>query len=120
MNMKILVLTLCAALAAAAAARAADAEKEAQDRAAMTQKHERMAEMHRKAAECLKSGKPATECHDAMMKDAPAGAERCAGCPMCGPGKGKGMGMGGKGKGMRRGAPGAAPDVKPQEDVKTN
>lgn len=112
MMTKAIVLTLCAALSSAAAVPAAEpAPKEATDRAAMTQKHERMAEMHRKAAECLKSSKAVKECHDAMMKDAPEGGFH-GDCAMCGHGKGM------KGKGMRRGGPGAPPEGSPKTDAK--
>lgn len=119
MNVKTLVLTLCAALAPVAGARAEDqASKETADRATMTQKHERMAEMHRRAAECLKSAKSVEDCHDALMKEMPAKPGECLfmgkDCPMCG----QGMKMRGKGRGMRPGRPGAPKDEAPDKDAK--
>ena len=77
--MKTLILSSCMALSAVAGARAADeAAKPAPDRSMMIERHEKMAEMHKKTAECLKSAKAVKECHDAMMKDAPAKPGDCA------------------------------------------
>ena len=109
--MKNLFLTSCLVLASAAAAGAADeASKPAPDRAKMIERHEQMADMHRNAAECLKGGKTVKECHEAMMKEGPAGWHG-EGCEMCGEGKGWH-----KGKGMRMGKP--APAEAPKEEKK--
>ncbi|HAR43736.1 MAG TPA: hypothetical protein DCS07_14065 [Bdellovibrionales bacterium] len=56
---------------------------------------QKMAEMHQKMSECLKSDKPVAECREQMMKDCPAAGME--GCPMMGKGGMKGM----KHKGMR-------------------
>lgn len=72
-------------------------------------RHEKMAEAHRKAAECLKGSKTEKECHDEMMKDAPAGGRHGEGCEMCGH---EGMGKGVR-KGMREGVKPQAEDAKP-------
>ncbi len=45
--------------------------------------HEKMAEIHKQAAECLKSGKPAQECHTQMMNNCPLKDEK-NGCPAMG------------------------------------
>lgn len=119
---KTLILASCAALASVSGARAADdAAKAAEVRTPMIERHEKMAEMHRKTAECLKSAKTVKECHDAMMKDAPAKPGDCAfmgeACPMCGQGKRMRAGMRGKGPRM---APPIAPIDAPQRDGKPN
>ncbi len=49
--------------------------------------HEHMADMHKKAADCLKSGKPETECQKAMMAECKDYAKNMKGsmnCPMMG------------------------------------
>lgn len=118
-----LFVAACLALAAAFA-RGADqkAAQPAPDRQRMIERHEKMADLHKKAAECLKSGKDVKECHDAMLKECPMkGTGSCPlmgeMCPMCG--KGRGMGPG-RGRGMRRGmgpmGPGAAPAQTPPAD----
>lgn len=97
---------------ALAALAADDAAKPAPDRAAMTQRHEKMAEMHRKTAECLKAGTAVEACHEAMKKEMPMKGADCAfmgeGCPMCGP-------RGGRGKGMRMGRPAPKPEPAKEE-----
>lgn len=94
---------------ALAALAADDAAKPAPDRAAMTLRHEKMAEIHRRTADCLKAGKSVEACHEAMHSAMPMKGEGCApgqGCPMCGARGGRGKGMG---KGMRMGRPGPKP-----------
>lgn len=118
---KIIVLASFTAVAAVLGAGAADeAAKPAMDRAKMIERHEQMADMHKKAAECLKGSKSVKECHEAMMKDGPGKPGDCAmmgeGCPMCG-GAGKGMRGGMRGKGMRMNAP-AVPADAPKEEKK--
>lgn len=95
-----------------AAAAADNAAKTAPDRAAMTQRHEKMAEIHHRTAECLKAGKSVEACHEAMKAAMPMKGEHCMGegCSMCGPRGGRGKGMG---KGMRMGRPG--PEAEPSK-----
>lgn len=104
--MRSLLFAACVAISAPAGAQAPDgAAAQAPDRARMTERHEKMAALHKKAAECLQAGKPVEECHDAMMKDAPMG--RPGDCPFMGekcPMRGHGGMRGGRGRGMR-GAP---------------
>jgi len=69
-----------------------DSAKKEWDPKAHIEMHEKMADAHKKAAECLKAGKPTEECRTQFKQachDAGQGA-----CPgMMGKGKGKGMGM---------------------------
>ncbi len=53
------------------------------DPKAKIQMHEHMAEMHTKAAACLKSGKTEAECHEAMMTECKA-MKGDMDCPMMG------------------------------------
>lgn len=46
----------------------------------------KMAEMHMKMAECLKTDKPMKECHEEMMKACKDSMDK-SGCPMMGMGK---------------------------------
>lgn len=96
------------------AAAADDAAKPAPDRAAMTQRHEKMAEIHRRTAECLKAGTSVEGCHEAMQSAMPMKGADCGamgkGCPMCGAHGGHG-----KGKGMRMGRPGPKPEPAKEE-----
>lgn len=51
------------------------------------EQRKQMAEMHTRAAECLKSTKPMQECREEMMKNAPhmaRGMSERWGCPMMG------------------------------------
>lgn len=83
------------ALASAAPAFAADPEKPVAPSAEQRQK---MAEVHQKMADCLKSNRPMSECRDEMHQSC-KGMMGEAGCPMMGMGKG-GMGPGTMGGGM--------------------
>ncbi|MFI5347062.1 MAG: hypothetical protein ACHQ51_11875 [Elusimicrobiota bacterium] len=128
MKIKTMMLSLCVALGAAAVALAVDkaAPDDAADRQKMVAMHEKMAEAHKQAAECLKAGKPVKECHDALVAQCPMGKD---GSPMMGdmcPMMGRGKGMRGQGRGKGRGmgpgkgtgqAPAAEP-VKPADDIK--
>lgn len=100
---KTLILLSCMVVAPFIGAHAADdATKAAPDRSKLVERHEKMSELHKTAAACLKAGKPIVECHDAMMKDSqmmhPGDCPMGDGCPMRGH---KGMHGGKKGKGMR-------------------
>lgn len=130
MKLKTLLLSLFVALGTMAVARAADdtAAKAAADRQKMVEMHEKMSDLHKQAAECLKAGKPVKECHDAMAAQCPMGKDGV--CPMMGTmcpmgrgqgmrgqGRGKGRGMGpgmgrGKGMGPAANAPAAPTDAK--------
>ena len=128
MNLKTLVLSLSVVAGALAMAGAADdaAKTAAPDRQAMVERHEKMADLHKKVAECLKAGKPVDECHAAMAKECPMRGSGA--CPMKGGQCGMCMGMGGKGRGMGPGkgmgrgrgmGPGAdAPAAAPPGDAK--
>lgn len=64
----------------------------AEDRPALIEMHEKMAAAHKKAADCLKAGKPVKDCNREAMKD----------CPMMNTGMCPFMGdMGMMGGGMR-------------------
>ena len=82
MTKTMIAVFLASALALPAAAKddAGSASKQQ-----MIEKHEKMARMHSKMADCLKSGKDAKECHEGMHKECPMGkGEACGeGCPMC-------------------------------------
>ncbi len=128
MRLNTLVLSLFVALGLAATARAADdaVAGKAADRQKMVGMHEKMSELHKQAAECLKSGKPVKECHDALIAQSPMGKGGCPmmgeNCPMCRGGKGRGAGRGmgrgmGPGNGAGQGAPTATP-VKSADEKK--
>lgn len=82
----------------------------------MTQRHEKMAEMHRRTAECLKAGTSVEACHEAMKSAMPMKGGDCAAmggsCPMCDAHGGHGKG---KGKGMRMGRPESKPEPSKEE-----
>lgn len=129
MNLKTFSLSLFALVGALALAGAADdaAKTAAPDRQSMIERHEKMADLHKKVAECLKAGKPVDECHAAMAKECPMrGSGACpmkgGQCGMCsgmGPGKGRGMGPGkGMGRGRGMGPAANAPAAAPAEDKK--
>jgi hypothetical protein len=58
------------------------ADTKMNDPQAKVQMHEHMAEMHKKAADCLRSGKAEKECHEAMMTECKSMGEMD--CPMMG------------------------------------
>lgn len=74
--------------------------------------HEKMAGMHTKMVECLKSSKPPQDCQQEMNQS--CAAIHKGSCPMAGDSKGKGMGMAGSTStgtstsSTAKGAPGAA------------
>lgn len=87
--MRILMLTLLVGLSQPATADEAVPPLTKEQRAARAEKHERVAEMHEKMAECLRSDKDLSECHEQMRKDCPMAGEGGL-CPMMGemgPGK---------------------------------
>jgi len=86
-------------LAAALPALAADPTPE---------QRQKMAEVHQKMAECLKSTKPFSECREEMMQSC-RGMTGEAACPMMG----MGPGMKGHGMGMMPGQP--APEAAPKK-----
>lgn len=115
MKIKTLLLSLFVAAGSAVSARAAAAGSPAPDRQKMIEMHEKMADLHKQAAECLKSGKPIKECQDALAAQCPMAK---GGCPMmgkdCPMGRG-GRGMRGRGRGMGRGmGPGATQNAPAQ------
>jgi hypothetical protein len=90
-------LGLIAALALASPALADD---QSQPAAPSTEQRQRMAEVHQKRADCLKSSRPIAECR-AEMHQACRGMMGEAACPMMGQGGGgMGPGMMGHGRGM--------------------
>jgi hypothetical protein len=88
------------ALALSTPALAADPQKAP---APSKEQREKMAEVHQKMAECLRSDRPISECRAEMAKSCQdmVGAD---GCPMMSYGKG-GMGPGMMGPGHGRGGP---------------
>lgn len=74
------------------------------------EQRQKMAEVHQKMADCLKSTKPISECRDEMMQSC-RGMMGEAACPMMGLGHG-GMGPGMMGGGMH-GQPAPAAPPKP-------
>jgi hypothetical protein len=59
-----------------------EADSKMNDPQAKMQMHEHMADMHKKAADCLRSGKAESECHDAMMTECKSMGDMD--CPMMG------------------------------------
>ena len=103
-------LVLAAFVSMPLGAIAADEAKPAKpDMKTMISHHEKAAEMHKKAAECLKEGKAPKECHEKMMKDCPC---KEGDCP-CGMMIGHGHGMH---KGMKDG--GECPHMKKETTMK--
>jgi hypothetical protein len=92
-------LGVIAALALTFPAFAADPEK-APAATPSAEQRQKMAEVHQRMADCLKSERPMSECRSEMMKGC-EGMGRDA-CPMMGMGRGMGYGMGG---GMMKGQP---------------
>jgi hypothetical protein len=106
------------ALALAGPARAAEPKKAAAP-APTAEQRQKMAEVHQKMADCLRSDRPiaecrsemATACHDMLGAD---------GCPMMGKGAGgMGPGMMGKGHGhMMEGSPSSTTPAPPEAPKK--
>ena len=72
------------------------AELTKEERSERADKMEKMAAMHTKMAECLRSDKPMSECHEMMKKECPMAKE--GHCPMMEGGKGMHGHHHGKGK----------------------
>ncbi len=106
------IAACCIAFSALAVESANQAKPKASpDRKQLIEMHQKMAELHRKAADCLKAGKDIQACQDEMAKECPmAKSGDCPfmgqGCPM------GGRGMRGRGRRMR-GSPAPASQTPP-------
>ena len=72
-----------------------------EERQVHADKYEKMAELHKSMAECLRSDKTSSECHEQMRKDCPMAKDGVQ-CPMMHEMKGMGVGkMKGRGRGLK-------------------
>jgi hypothetical protein len=100
-------------IAALALASPALADDQSQPAAPSAEQRQRMAEVHQKMADCLKSNRPFADCR-AEMHQACRGMMGEAACPMMGQGGGgMGPGMMGHGKGMGPGMMGGPAQGQP-------
>ena len=95
------------------AGKAKGSEPTKEERQSKADMMDKMAEMHKKMAECLRSDKPMSECREQMMKDCPmAKSGRCPMMDEMGGMHGMGGMMDGHGKGMMKGNKAGKPKQK--------
>ena len=112
--LKNVLVSLCLLAPLAVGAGAAEAaSKPSPDRATMVERHEKMSELHKQTAECLKTEKTIAECRGILKKGMPSvkPGECLMGedCPM------RSMRKTGRGKGKRMGQQAPSPDVNDDE-----